>query len=195
MDKKDLIKYAIAAAGMYMLYTYLKNHGYIDQWFGPGTVHPAVGTGTGTGTGSTQNIAAGDHTGTVGANSGVTITTPTIDPAKVAADNAAQVTATIDDSLLERAAAGAPWPTGMPTNVAAAKLTWDEWNWYAAKFNASLGMPATGTHGPEEVGITDRNTLITSKQYRDYLTAKGLSGLSALVNRGALPYAVRKWTN
>lgn len=180
MRKEDLMKYAIIAGGAYLLYVYLKNSGLWDQWFG--VAHPAVAP-----TGATTTPAVTTH--------------PTQTPEQIAAAaaasaaavtaavnaNATAVTAAVDQQYLERAAANSNWTA----EAKGAKLTWDQWNWYLQKFAVTNGTPPQPIYGPEDVGLADRNSLLTADQYHALKSAKGLAGLGGMAPM--LPYG--GWAN
>ncbi len=174
MKKEDLIKYALIAGGAYLAYMYLKNSGLWDQWFG---VAPAVAPQPAAGT----PVLVVDNSAKIAADAKAI--------SDAAAAESAHTAATVDERILERLAADADYAKGSTTN----RLTWDEWNWYLAKWDSPTSTARTGPivahqmYASEEVGLSRPLSPITAEQYHSLKKAKGLEGLGNIVPM--LPYA------
>jgi hypothetical protein len=118
--------------------------------------------------------------------------------AKAAADQKALIDAAVaatvantDERILEKLAADPALAKGTKGS-ALNRLKWDQWNWYLAKWDSPQSTARTGPipnplhvmYGIEDVGLTNRDQLLSAEEYHDLKHAKGFEGFRGFGRRG-----------
>lgn len=169
MEQKDLIKWALIAAGAYLVYKWLADSGM----FGGLLAQPQTGAG------ATTGVTTG--------------TTATQTQAQTQTQPVAQIVAAEPSDDLRMQAASDASKAGLTGSF---RLNSHEWNWYrAAYFTTVLGQPFDqNTMSP--VNLPDPDAKITASEYWAKLRSAGLSGMGwgSGSAYGTYPAPGRRWT-